>query len=191
MKLNPARQLAQRIADTMQLYADSVTIAGAIRRRVAEIRELDLVVVPKLGEPDDLFSEHRPNLMLRWADAMADEKRIEWLSTSTWERVPAPIIRGARWWRGWAVAAGIVVNVRLTPPEHYGVALWLATGDREYTRQVEDSLRGFHVAEGKLVATSGKDVPTLSEAEFYEAIGLGFVEPWERRAVDTRLEGLR
>jgi len=36
MKLNPARQLAQRIADTMQPYADGVTIAGAIRRRVAE-----------------------------------------------------------------------------------------------------------------------------------------------------------
>ena len=38
MKLNPARQLATRIADTMQPYADGVTIAGAIRRRVAEIR---------------------------------------------------------------------------------------------------------------------------------------------------------
>ena len=41
-----------------------------------------------------------------------------------------------------------------------------------------------------LSAECGKDVPTLSEAEFFEVVGLGFVEPWERRAVDTRLAGL-
>jgi DNA polymerase/3'-5' exonuclease PolX len=193
MKLTLAQPLADKIAATMAPYAARVVVAGSIRRRKPEVKDVEIVAIPNYGEPDDLLGEHRPNLLADWADKMQREGRIQWIKPGTSDIIPWPINPDGRYWRGWLVQAKIKLDLFLAQPENFGAILMIRTGDADYSTQMVTLARdrGHYFAEGKLINTKGQHVPTFEEADVYDASGEQYVDPWERRAVDTRLNGLR
>ncbi len=57
MKLSQAQNLAERIIETMQPFCQRVAIGGSIRREKPEVKDIEIVAIPKFGDPVDLFFE--------------------------------------------------------------------------------------------------------------------------------------
>ena len=47
MKLKDAEELAKRIVEHIRPHCERVEVAGSIRRKKSEVRDIDLVLIPK------------------------------------------------------------------------------------------------------------------------------------------------
>lgn len=116
MKLSQAQNLASKIVDSMRDACTRVEIAGSIRRCKPECRDIEIVAIPKLGEPIDLLGEERENLLYRWAKQVEAESRIWWIKpgveiTRADQVVRWPLDPHGKYWRGWLVKAEIKLDL--------------------------------------------------------------------------------
>lgn len=183
MKLIQAENLANRIIETMQPFCQRVAIAGSIRRQKPEVKDIEVVAVPKLGQPKDLFCEVLQNQLFVWAQQIESEGRIQWIKPGTPEIIPWPIQEQGRYWRGWLVKAGIKLDLFLATPETWGVIYLIRTGSAEFSQRMvgkECWRTGYHFDDGKLFDPSGQFVPTPEEQDVFSALGVEWLEPEDR-----------
>lgn len=183
MKLTHAEKLAVKVIETMRPYCDRIEVAGTIRRRHAEVRELDLVAIPTLGDPVDLLGEERENLLCQWARLLQAEERILWLKPNVEGVIRWPLDEKSPRWRGLLVKSDTVLRVHLAQSGTWGVCFFLATGSPSYTHQVVSDApykSGHHCIDNWLINREGAKVQTPEEADVFEALGLPFVPPEAR-----------
>lgn len=187
MILTQAQNLASKIVASMREYCDRVEIAGSIRRRKPECGDIEIVAIPKQGEPTDLFQTQRENLLYRWAQQVEAENRIWWIKpgievTRADQVVRWPLDQHGKYWRGWLVKAEIKLDLFLTTPETWGATYLIRTGPAEYSQRIVTECRPNHYfGEGKFFDRNGQFVPTPEEQSVYDALSLPFVKPEERR----------
>lgn len=180
MKLNQAQNLAERIIETMQPYCQRVAVAGSIRRQKPEVKDIEIVAVPKLGQPKELFGVEFENELFKWAKQIEGESRIQWIKPGTSEIMPWPIKEQGRYWRGWLVNAEIKLDLFLATPETWGVIYLIRTGSAEFSQRMvgkECWRTGYRFAEGKLCNSHGQFVPTPEERDVFNALGVEWIEP--------------
>ncbi|MGH7664179.1 MAG: DNA polymerase/3'-5' exonuclease PolX [Gemmatimonadaceae bacterium] len=94
---------------------------------------------------------------------------------------------------------GTLLDLHCVRTDHFGVALWRATGSAEHERQIVQraEARGLTISGEHLMDGSGKPVPVPDEAAFFRALDLPFVAPELREgtgevaaAADRRLPRL-
>jgi DNA polymerase (family X) len=94
---------------------------------------------------------------------------------------------------------GTRLNLHCVPADEFAVALWRATGSPEHVREIEQhaKARGLTVAGNRLLDAKRTPKPIASEADFYAALGLPYVEPELREglgevraAIDNALPAL-
>jgi DNA polymerase/3'-5' exonuclease PolX len=70
------------------------------------------------------------------------------------------------------------------PPAQWGALFAVRTGPADFSQRLVTVCkhRGVDMRDGRLVARgSGRDVATPEERDFFQACGLAYLEPWERR----------
>lgn len=183
MKLSQAQNLAERIIETMQPYCQRVAIAGSIRRQKSEVKDIEIVAVPKLGQTKDLFGSEYENELFKWARQIEAEGRILWIKPGTDEIIPWPIQEQGRYWRGYLVKAEIKLDLFLATSETWGVIYLIRTGSAEFSQRMvgkECWRTGYKFAKGKLFDSSGQFVPTPEERDIFHALGVDWLEPEAR-----------
>lgn len=182
MLLSPARALAGKIVESMRPFCERVEVAGSIRRNKPEVKDIEIVAIPKQGEPLDLFSEQRENLLYGWAQRVEAENRIHWIKPGVDGVFRWPLNPQGRYWRGWLPATQIKVDLFLATPENWGVIFLIRTGPADYSARIVSQCRPHHYfAEGRLLDRDGRFVPTPEECDVYNALGLPFIEPQARQ----------
>jgi len=154
MRLEEAQKLAQEIVEQILPHCERVEVAGSIRRRKSEVRDIDLVLIPK------------PFL---WNRIIATLQRT----------MNAKILK-----RGESIAQltikGVNVDLYVASPETWGALLLIRTGSAQHNiklsmlaqkKGMKLSHKGL-VKDGKVIAST--------EKEIFEALGLSYVEPEER-----------
>lgn len=183
MKLAHAKNLAERIIETMQPYCQRAAIAGSIRRQKTEVKDIEIVAIPKFGQAKDLFAQELENLLYGWALQIEAENRIHWIKPGVAELVRWPIKEDGKYWRGLLVKAGIKLDLFLTTPETWGVTFLIRTGSAEFSQRMvgkECWRTGYKFQEGKLFDPNGQFVATPEEQDVFNALGVEWIEPEAR-----------
>lgn len=169
-----ARVVAEAIVGMLGPACERIAIAGSIRRGAPEVKDIEIVAVPKLSV--DLLGETQVD-----DDTALDVILYELESAGRLERRDPP-----RWGRRFkaarAVKSGIPVDLFLVlPPAQWGAIMAIRTGPALYSAKLVTACqyRGYRCIDGRLVGPRG-DVPTPEEKDFFAACGVPFVAPEER-----------
>ena len=184
MRLSEAKPLAQKILETMNPFIERAEIAGSIRRKKAECRDIEIVAIPRLGQPKDLFGLEPENLLYKWAMQMEREERIHWIKPGTDQIIRWPLQEQGKYWRGLLVKSGIKLDLFLTTKESWGVIYLIRTGSSDFSfrcvsKYAMESGHNFH--NGHLFDSNGRIVPTPEEEDVFRALGLDYIAPEDRK----------
>jgi DNA polymerase/3'-5' exonuclease PolX len=183
MKLQQAQSLAERIVETMLPYCERVAIGGSIRRQKAEVKDIEIVAIPKFGEPVDLFGDQNRNLLFDWAHQIEREDRIHWIKPGTDEVIRWRVKEDGKYWRGWVVKAEIKLDLFLTTPDTWGLTYLIRTGSADFNARVfgqEARRTGHSFRDGKLFDQFNQEVRCPEEIDIFNALGMVWLEPQDR-----------
>lgn len=181
---------ATELRDRLAPFCERIEIAGSVRRRKPEVKDLELVAVPRFEERSgaDLWgSTERVDLLLDHIATMPDfpPRSVETHRADGSVEYVRKVGEAyqAREYRGIPVDLFIV-----RPPAEWGVIFALRTGPGDWnTRIVTDCKRFFRRVEAGRVWHFGVTIPCPEEADFFRAVGQPWLDPWERRVDRVRL----
>jgi DNA polymerase/3'-5' exonuclease PolX len=197
-----ARTLAVELCRELEPFCERIRIAGSIRRRKPLVKDIELVVVPKLeSTATDLFGETTAtrDLLHERLTAMLESGEIEHRLDKNGRPAFGRAMKRIRY-------QGFAVDVFTATPETWGVTFVIRTGSAEFSTRIvtaqriggllpDDMLvRGWqvwrtldgspvpvaHEARADYPITRLAPIPTREEAHVFEAIGLEWVRPEDR-----------
>ena len=181
MKHSAALRIAEGLVREFRPYCERMEIAGSIRRGKAEVGDIEIVAVPKLMAMYDMFGEQvgtRNEL----------DHPLGWLLMNR-----ARFVKNGPRYKQIALPEGIKLDLFLVlPPAQWGVIFAIRTGPAEFSRWIVTSRTlagalpaGYKVKDGSVRRSLWEEGFTISmpeEIEFLNFLGLGWIEPEERRA---------
>lgn len=171
-----AERLAQRITDVLTPACQRIAVAGAIRREVAQVSDIDLVCIPQTV-PLDLFGEIQASCLDPLLDKLVADGRL------------LPEDRQDTQRRTFRVPAlpDLQVKLAITTPSQWGLILALRTGNPTFARrlvaqQSQGGLlpEGHWISDDRLCRVGGHIVDVPEETTLFEVIGLPWLPPQER-----------
>lgn len=161
--------IAQTLYGRLLPFCERIEVAGSVRRRKAQIGDIELVAIP------------RGNQLHRALDERLSDGRIRHTDPKRW---------GEKWRAfqmdvpgiPWAVKA----DVFIVTPETWGVQLMIRTGSGVFSRNMVAAQSiggfmpdGFKVQDGRLWR-NGELLETPEEVDVFRAYGLDYVQPEDR-----------
>ena len=178
MKLEETQKIADDLRFQLRSYCTRIEIAGSVRRQKPEVKDIELVAVPKVTEAKDLFG----NVI----------SLISSLDTIDWREYGGVVKNGMRY-KQINLKAGINLDLFIVlPPAQWGVIYTIRTGPPEFSQWlVTTKSKGgalpdqYRVLDGAIRARLNLDMifSTAEEADFFELLGLKWLDPWERQAI--------
>lgn len=166
--LDYATEIAEKTLGQLEPYCERIEIAGSIRRKKKEIKDVEIVLIPRV----------RDLLLLK--------KQID-----KWYKIKGkfPCLYTQR-----RLPEGIGLDLFVATPDNWGLQLALRTGSKEYSHRVLAtgwSVKGFHSCKGILYpinsqmgeeAKLDKSRPVFlrEEIDVFNFIGLEWKPPEER-----------
>src|SRR6476620_865884 len=102
MKLADAEQVARNVVGLMRPFCDRIEIAGSVRRGVAEVKDIEIVCIPRWQEQQKggsfLAGDVQSVNLLH--QAVAPSRGIRWIKPGVPGIEPWPIKPEGRYWRG-------------------------------------------------------------------------------------------
>jgi DNA polymerase/3'-5' exonuclease PolX len=177
---NIARQIANELVAELQPRCEQICIAGSLRRRKAEVGDIEILYVPRMGQV------HKSGELFPRPGSLADELFEQWLARSVIRK--RPNINGGTTWGSQnklAVhgASGIPVDLFATTAEQWFVALVVRTGSKDINITLAASARKRRMqleSYGGLIDVNGERIFPQSEREVFELCGVPYREPHER-----------
>lgn len=175
MTLREAQKIAEATAALLEPHCERIEIAGSVRRGSPVCNDVDLVVIPKTKPICDLVGEiGRQNLVHSVLVEYVDSRKAQWIRGVA----PKPegeffSLRGAK----------CQLDVFMATPATFVTRLITRTGSKEHNVWISERMQAcggaFRPQEGLLLPGKGLYQPE-SEAAFYEAMGLPFIQPRDR-----------
>ena len=173
MKLDFATACASKLAAWLAPFCQRVEIAGSIRRGRLVIGDVDLVILPTvrtvrnlLGDQDGAVNETAVEIIARanrdgWRVMQAGEETIQ-------IETPKP--------------PRVQVDFFFATEASWASVLLCRTGSREHNVWIcsEATRRGLHWKPNRGLMRGDELLPTTSEREIYERLGLTYLEPSQR-----------
>lgn len=173
MKLEQAQKIAESLIADLKPFCHRVEIGGSIRREKPDVKDIELVVIPKFGdyptgqmslEGDPLTSYE--NLLFEHIAANREEYRI--------------IKMGVKYAQ--IHKSGMMIDVFTATPETWGYIFLLRTGPAEFSKWVVTELkkRGYIPKNGALWLEDSLGLVqcnTSSEHDVFRMLGIDWIEP--------------
>ena len=169
MKLKQAQKIAESLIADLEPYCERIEIGGSIRRRKPEVKDIELVVIPKFGdyptgqmslEGDPLTSYE--NLLFEHIAANREEYRI--------------IKMGVKYAQ--IHKSGMMIDVFTATPGTWGYIFLLRTGPAEFSKWAVTELkrRGYTPKDGA-VWHGDLRINSLDEEMVFRLLGIDWIEP--------------
>jgi len=179
MKRIAAHQIATRFTQLIATGCETIEIAGSIRREKPEVHDIEIVAVPKLIEVQtyDLFGE-------------VAEKQYESLLDTAIEMNLADkefcydiqVARNGQRYKRF-IYKNIAVDLFIATPDNFGNILFIRTGDSAFSRLAVTERKSGGLMPSWLKHRDGRlwngntQVVCRTEQDFFDAIGIKFVDP--------------
>lgn len=192
--ISEALPIARAFVREIEPYCERVQIAGSIRRGATQVKDVEIVAVPRIeaDQATDMFGE---TVSTKSLDRLHEHlERL--LAAGTVSKRPRS--DGAIFWgpsAKYLLYQGVPVDLFTPDAERFGWILALRTGPQEFSRQlvVERGSRTKDGRQGLLPSrlkpfdgwlterVSGKRLPTPEEADVFDLFGLPYRAPEHRR----------
>lgn len=172
MELKKARAIAEQLKELLMSSCErEPVIVGSIRRRKAEVGDIELLCIPKYhgGVIDQLDGE---------IGVLMSQGILELRRNKLGSVVYGPRNKLLR-----HVESGIGVDIFSTTELCWPVALVVRTGGKTTNKRIATAAlrKGYRFhAYGRGFTTPEGEIICRSEQEVFEAVGLPYLEPWER-----------
>lgn len=157
MTLQQAQRIAERIKSELAPHCDRIEIAGSIRRKKPEVKDIEIVCIPKPYETG-LFASGIAKVVDQWQKVKGD------LPCKYTQRI---------------LPDGIKLDMFFAEPENWGLIYAIRTGSAEYSHKVLAAgwvKQGYQSRDGYL--WHGRDKYNCrEETDLYNRIGLTWIEP--------------
>lgn len=179
MDIEEARLIAHDAHGRLEPACKRIAIAGSVRRGALEVKDVELVYIPRLiEEPVSLFET---------APVPMTSKLIADLVRKGYWRFDDQVKRnGPKYQRLVYLASGVVIELFRAQLENWGLQLVLRTGPAVFNKILVDRMRGAMPVDMKMEDSflwrRGRRVDTPTEMSFFEELGLPWIEPEERTA---------
>jgi len=184
MELVKAKAIADYVVDVVSPFCDRVKIAGSVRRGKAEVKDIEIVAIPRpcvdlFGAPTS--GETELDGMLRF---LVEQGEMSLLKNGP--RYKQAVLTPEGYPGG---KAGINLDLFLVlPPAQWGVILAIRTGPADFSHwMVTPRCKGgglpseYQVRDGG-VYLDGSLIEMPGEADLFKLLGMDWVEPGERQA---------
>jgi len=158
-----ALKIAKELVQLLKPHCERIEIAGSIRRKKAEVGDIELVVISKpylVG----LFENGLASIVNKWVKVKGD---LDYIKCKYTQRI---------------LPSGIKLDLFFANKDNWGYVYAVRTGSADFSHQIlaKSWVRaGFKGKEGMLVR-NGKEYPAREEEDFFRMIGVAYVPPEER-----------
>ena len=154
MKLKDAEKLAEQIIEQIRPFCDRLVVAGSIRRKKSEVRDVDFVLIPK---------------PLLWHRIVATLQ----------QNMDAKVLKHGEK-AAQVTIDGVNVDLYSATEETWEPLLLIRTGSAEHNIKLSMIARkkGMKLSHKGLIQNEKIDAST--EKEIFEALGIDYVLPEER-----------
>jgi DNA polymerase (family 10) len=175
MNLSYAENIADRWIGTLTSYCQRVEIAGSIRRKKPDVKDIEIVAIPVIEYTPDLFGNpSHPFNLLNHLLLQGEGTLYRFIKNGgRYKQIALPeginldlfiVLPPAQW--------GVIFTIR-TGPSHY--SKWLMT-KKKYGGAMPSHMR---VKDGALW-TNDTVIDTQEEEDFFKSIGLDWIAPEAR-----------
>ena len=162
MILYDALQIAEKIKSQLSPHCERIEIAGSIRRRKSEVKDIEIVAIPKPYEVG-LFESGIATIVNRWEKVKGE------LPCKYTQRI---------------LPEGIKLDLFFADRSNWGLILAIRTGSAEYSHKVLATAwvkAGYKCIDGHLYHIENKkNYDVREEQDLFKRIGLNYVEPTMR-----------
>ncbi len=157
MELQKALNIAEKVKSLLAPHCERIEIAGSIRRKKSNVKDIEIVAIPKPFETG-LFESGIATVVNKW-----DKVKGELPCKYTQRILPD----------------GIKLDLFFAERGNWGLIYAIRTGSAEYSHKVlatEWVKRGYK-SEGGYLLYNGRKILVLEEEDLFKRIGVPFVEP--------------
>ena len=161
MELQKALNIAEKVKSLLAPHCERIEIAGSIRRKKSNVKDIEIVAIPKPFETG-LFESGIATVVNKW-----DKVKGELPCKYTQRILPD----------------GIKLDLFFAERGNWGLIYAIRTGSAEYSHKVlatEWVKRGYK-SEGGYLLYNGRKILVLEEEDLFKRIGVPFVEPEFRK----------
>ena len=191
MLLHDAEKRARWLCDVLSDGAERIEIAGSIRRGKPEVKDIEIVVIPRfeqragtgqigLGAP---LPTVRVNLLSERVEALGSGL-VQPIKPGTHEVIPWHLADDGAYWRIWLPADEVKVDVFLCNPETWGLNYLIRTGSADFSRAVLmrwKAISGGGRSDGlRLTWPDGRHEPAPEETDVFRVCRMEWVIPSRR-----------
>lgn len=178
--LELAEMTAYDLVSQLAPFCERAAIVGSIRRRRLEVKDVEILAVPKVEPLRNLFGDvfDQRNYLDIAVESMLDAGQL----SKRLDRNGKPAV-GERYKR--LIYDGLAVDLfSCLPPAQWGLLMVIRTGPAEFSKRLVTQKRfggllpnHWSVRDGAMWNGLGELVPTPEEADVFRAIELDWIEP--------------
>jgi len=179
MKLERAQRIAESLKHDLEPFCHRIEIGGSIRRKKPEVKDIELVCIPKFGdyptgqmslEGDPLTSYE--NLLFEHIAANRDDKYGIHKMGDKYAQIEVHHDHAT------GVRQYIKVDVFTATQETWGYIFMIRTGPAEFSKWVVTELkRKGYVPKDGAVWLGGKPIPTRDETDVFHLLQISDIYP--------------
>ena len=166
MLIAQATAIAERIKGELAPYTERIEIAGSVRRRKPEVKDIELVAIPK-RVVSDLFGDETAvdpafcAAVNRWA-------KIKGEPTGRYTQRVLP--------------DGINLDLFIVDADTWGLTLAVRTGSADYSAHVLGTRWASlgYTSRESVLYRYGRPTYIREETDLFALLGLPWTDPWER-----------
>lgn len=162
MEYQQALKIAKVALELLRPHCYRCEIAGSIRRKKAEVKDIEIVCIPKPYDTG-LFETGIATVVNRWIKVKGDlENKCKYT-----QRI---------------LPEGIKLDLFLVTRENWGLQFAIRTGSADYSHKILAAgwvAKGYTSRFGQLTK-GNKQYPVLEEKDLFERLGIPYIEPEKR-----------
>ena len=173
MKLAQAQKIAENLVQQLTPHCERISIAGSIRRKRPEVKDIEIVCIPQPFETG-LFQSGIASVVNQWPKVKGE---LPCKYTQRIIEVGKDVHFVNVCW-----TAKIKLDLFMVKKENWGLQLAIRTGSADYSHKVLATgwKKKGYTSVGGMLTKRGKEYPVYEETALFERIGVPYVEPEKR-----------
>jgi len=167
MELEKAKLIAEKIKSLLSPHCEKCEIAGSIRREKVDVKDIEIVCIPKLDEVFHMANQDFQNIVNSWT-------KVKGEPTGRYTQRILP--------------EGIKLDLFIVDHGNFGIQIAIRTGSSEYSHRVLATTwvkRGYKSENGYLYK-EGKRYEFTTEQEFFDHLQIPYLHPKYRFLINDR-----